>query len=171
MRIVYNRKAIALLLAIACIALILPSASALSPVQSRSLGFRKLPFVEYATASAVLGPLTNPPILDIYISGSGYATYLGKISVTQHHFVDLTTMTFYGGTWTDTAANGGTIFGRYHGYMVPLQNGDFEIHGIFTIDGGTGPFYEIVGGGMAVGVQHPDNTAWLLLLGTISFVC
>jgi len=165
MRTVYNRKAIALLLAIAIIALILP----ISTVQSRPVDCRKLPFVEYATANAVLGPLTHPPILDIYISGSGYATYLGKISVRQHHFVDLTTMTFYGGTYTDTANNGDTIFGTYHGYMVPLQNGDFEIHGIFTIDGGTGRFCDVVGGGRAVGVQHTDNTAWLLLLGTISF--
>ena len=134
MRTVYNRKAIALLLAFAFIALILP----ISTVQSRSVECRKLPFVEYATANAVLGPLTNPPILDIYISGNGYATYLGKISISQHHFVDLTTMTFYGGTYTDTAVNGDTIFGRYSGYMVPLQNGNLEIHGIFTIDGGTG---------------------------------
>ena len=165
MRTVCNRKAIALLLAIAFIALILP----ISTVQSRPVVFRKLPFVEYATASAVLGPETDPPILDIYISGSGYATYLGKISVRQHHYVDLTTMTFYGGTYTDTAANGDTIFGIYHGYMVPLQNGDLEIHGIFTIDGGTGRFCDVVGGGRALGVQHPDNTAWLLLLGTIIF--
>jgi hypothetical protein len=167
MRTVYNRKAITLLLAIALIALILP----ISTVQSRSVDFRKLPFVEYATANAVLGPETDFSIgfLDIYISGSGYATYLGKISVRQHHYVDLTTMTFYGGTYTDTAANGGTIFGRYHGYMVPLQNGDLEIHGIFTIDGGTRRFCDVVGGGRAVGVQHPDNTAWLLLLGTIIF--
>jgi hypothetical protein len=162
---VHSRKAITLLLAIAFIALILP----ISTVQSRPQLLKKLPFVEYATASASLGPLTNPPILDIYISGSGYATYLGKISVSQHHFVDLTTLTFYGGTYTDTAANGDTIFGTYHGYMVPLQNGDFEIHGIFTIDGGTGRFCDVVGGGRAIGVQHSDNTAWLLLLGTISF--
>jgi hypothetical protein len=160
---VHSRKGITLLLAIVFIALILP----ISTVQSRPQLLKKLPFVEYATASASLGPLTNPPILDIYISGSGYATYLGKISVSQHHFVDLTTLTFYGGTYTDTAANGDTIFGTYHGYMVPLQNGDFEIHGIFTIDGGTGRFCEALGGGSAIGVQHPDNTAWLLLLGTI----
>jgi hypothetical protein len=167
MRTVYNRKAIALLLAIAFIALILP----ISTVQSRPVDFRKLPFVEYATANAVLGPKTDFSIgfLDIYISGSGYATYLGKISIWQHHYVDLNTMTFYDGTYTDTAANGNTIFGTYHGYMVPLQNGDLEIHGIFTIDGGTGRFCDVVGGGRALGVQHPDNTAWLLLLGTIIF--
>ena len=162
---VHSRKAIALLLAIAFIALIFP----ISTVQSRPADFGKLPFVEYATASASLGPLTNPPILDIYISGSGFATYLGKISASQHHFVDLTTMTFYGGTYTDTATNGDTVFGTYYGYMVPLQNGDMEIHGIFTIDGGTGRFYGASGGGNAIGTQHPDNTAWLLLLGTISF--
>jgi hypothetical protein len=165
MRTVYNRKAIALLLAIAFIALILP----ISTVQSRSVDFRKLPFVEYATAQAVvLGPL---PIFDVDISGSGYATHLGKITLRQHHTVDLTTTppTFYDGTYTDTAANGGTIFGTYHGYMVPLQNGDLEIHGVFTIDGGTGRFSNVVGGGRAIGVQHPDGTAWLLLIGTISF--
>jgi hypothetical protein len=167
MRTVCNRKVIALLLAIAFIALTLP----ISTGQSRPVDPKKLPFIEYATASATLGPKTDFSIglLDIYISGSGYATYLGKISIWQHHFVDLTTMTFYGGTYTDTANNGDTIFGTYHGYMVPLQNGDLEIHGIFTINGGTGRYYNAIGGGNAVGIQHPDNTAWLLLLGTIYF--
>lgn len=166
MRTVYNRKAIALLLAIAFIALILP----ISTVQSRSTDFRKLPFMEYATAQAVVQGA--PPIFDVDISGSGYATHLGKITLRQHHTVDLTTTppTFYDGTYTDTAANGDTIFGTYHGYMVPLQNGDLEIHGVFTIDGGTGRFSNVVKGvGRAIGVQHPDGTAWLLLIGTISF--
>jgi hypothetical protein len=165
MIIVRRKKSIVLLLAIALIALILQ----ISAVQSRPVDFRRLPFMEYGTVSASLGPLTNPPILDIYISGSGYATYLGKISIKQHHFVDITTMTFYGGTYTDTADNRDTIFGTYYGYLVPLKNGDLEIHGIFTIAGGTGRFRDVVGGGRAIGVQHSDNTAWLLLLGTICF--
>jgi hypothetical protein len=163
---VRSKKSIAFLLAIAFIAMILP----ISTVQSRLVDCRKMPFAEYATATASLGPKTDfsKGLLDIFISGGGYATYLGKISIWQHHFVDLNTMTFYGGTYVDTG-NGATIFGTYYGYMVPLQNGDLEIHGIFTIDGGTGRLCDVVGGGRAIGVQHPDNTAWLLLLGTISF--
>jgi hypothetical protein len=169
----YNRKGIVLVLAIAFAALLLP----ISTVHSASC--RTLPFIEYATATAsVLAPEKPPPgkspppanLLYIRVSGSGYATYLGKISVEQYHTVDTTTMTFYDGTYTDTAANGGTIFGSYHGYLVVLKNGDFEIHGIFTIDGGTGRFSNVIGGGgKAIGVQHPDNTAWLLLLGSICF--
>lgn len=165
----YGTKRVALVLAVVLAALVLP----ISTVQSSPRPLRKLPFVEYATVTAVFHYPEmphDPPVIYVTVSGSGWATYLGKISVDQYHTVYPLSMTFDDGIYTDTAANGATIFGRYHGSLVPLQNGDFEIHGIFTIDGGTGRLGNVVGGGgMAIGVQHLDNTGWLLLLGTISF--
>ena len=125
-----------------------------------------VPFKANAKAYAVA--VSGPPILEIYISGSGHATHMGKISIWQHHFVDVNSMTFYDGRFVWTAANGDTIEGGYYGSMVPTSVG-FEIHGHFTIDGGTGRFENAVGGGIASGMQYFDNTADLTLDGTITY--
>jgi hypothetical protein len=124
------------------------------------------PFKATAKAYAVVGQVG--PILEISISGSGHATHMGKISIWQHHYVDLISMTFYDGRFVWTAANGDTIEGGYFGSMVPTSVG-FEIHGQFTIDGGTGRFEDAVGGGIASGMQYFDNTADLRLDGTITY--
>ncbi len=121
-----------------------------------------------ATAKAYAVAVSGPPILEIYISGSGHATHMGKISIWQHHFVNVISMTFYDGRFVWTAANGDTIEGGYYGSMVPTSVG-FEIHGHFTIDGGTGRFEDAVGGGIASGMQYFDNTADLRLDGTITY--
>jgi hypothetical protein len=112
--------------------------------------------------------VSPPPILEIYISGSGQATHMGRVGIWQHHYVDVTSMTFYDGTFVWTAANGDTIEGTYYGSLVPTSAG-FEIHGYFTIDGGTGRFENAVGGGIASGMQYFDNTADLRLDGTITY--
>jgi hypothetical protein len=119
-------------------------------------------------ASAVV--VSPPPnlILWISISGAGKATHMGRISIIQHHFVDVNSLTFYGGTYIWTAANGDTIFGIYDGYLVPTSIG-FEIHGQFTIDGGTGELINARGGGPASGMQFFDNTFILKLDGRISY--
>ena len=125
-----------------------------------------VPFKANAKAYAVA--VIDYPILEITISGSGHATHMGEISIWQHHFVNVITMTFYDGEFVWTAANGDTIEGGYYGSMVPTSVG-FEIHGHFTIDGGTGRFENAVGGGLASGMQYFDNTADLRLDGTITF--
>jgi hypothetical protein len=126
-----------------------------------------VPFKATGNANAVA--VGGPTILEIDISGSGHATHMGKTSISQYHFVDLTApLIFYGGRFVWTAANGDTIEGGYHGTMVPTLAG-FEIHGYFTIDGGTGRFENAVGGGIASGMQYPDYTADLRLDGTIAF--
>ena len=121
-----------------------------------------------ATAKANTVAVSSPPILEIYISGNGHATHMGKISIWQHHFVNIQLMTFYDGEFVWTAANGDTIEGGYYGSMVPTSAG-FEIHGYFTIDGGTGRFEGAEGGGIASGMQYFDNTADLRLDGTIMY--
>ena len=121
-----------------------------------------------ATAKAYAVAVGDFPILEITISGNGQATHMGNISIWQHHYVNVMTMTFYDGRFVWTAANGDTIEGGYYGTMVPTSVG-FEIHGHFTIDGGTGRFGNAVGGGIASGMQYFDNTADLRLDGTITY--
>jgi hypothetical protein len=126
-----------------------------------------VPFKANAKAYAVV--VSPPPILEIYITGNGHATHMGNIRIWQHHFVNVLSMTFYDGVFVWTAANGDTISGGYYGSMVPTSTG-FEIHGYFTIDGGTGRFENAEGGGVASGMQYFDNTADLRLDGTITSV-
>ena len=125
-----------------------------------------VPFKANAKANAVV--VSPPPILEIYVYGSGHSTHMGNTTVWQHHFVDVISMTFYDGTFVWTAANGDTLTGSYHGSLVPTSIG-FEIHGYFTIDGGTGRFGDATGGGIASGMQYFDNTADLSLDGTIAY--
>ena len=141
--------------------------SATSSIVNARMEDHSVPFKSTAKAYAVA--VSPPPILEIYISGSGHATHMGKISIWQHHFVDVRSMTFYDGMFVWTAANGDTISGGYYGSMVPTSIG-FEIHGYFTIDGGTGRFENAEGGGIASGMQYFDNTADLGLDGTITSV-
>ncbi len=96
-----------------------------------------VPFKASGKCNAVV--VSPPPILEIYIYGSGHATHMGLVSIWQHHFVDVKSMTFYDGIFVWTAANGDKLIGSYYGSMVPTSVG-FEIHGFFTIDGGTGRF-------------------------------
>lgn len=140
--------------------------SATSSIGNARREDHSVPFKATAKAYAVV--VSPPPILEIYISGSGHATHMGKISIWQHHFVDVISMNFYDGEFVWTAANGDTIEGGYDGSMV-LTSVGFEIHGHFTIDGGTGRFGNAVGGGIASGMQYFDNTADLALDGTITY--
>jgi hypothetical protein len=125
------------------------------------------PFKVVMKASGQATPL-SATLLEIVITGSGQATHMGKSSVWQHHVVDLTSMTFFDGEYILTAANGDTVEGSYYGYLVPTSVG-FEIHGLFTVDGGTGRFADASGGGSALGIQYFDNTAELGLYGTIAY--
>ena len=121
-----------------------------------------------ATGKGSAAALSDPPILEIVVTGNGHSTHMGKVGIWQHHFVNVITMTFYDGTFVWTAANGDTIEGSYSGSLIPTSAG-FEIHGSFTIDGGTGRFAGASGGGAASGMQYNDNTAELELDGTITY--
>lgn len=129
-----------------------------------------VPFKATCSKGSAVATVPNPnePILEISITGSGRATHMGAVTIQQHHYVNLIDMTFYGGTYTWTAANGDTIYGTYHGYNVPTSTG-FEIHGVFTIDGGTGELINAEGGGLASGIEFLSGTFILILDGTISY--
>ena len=150
--------------AVLAIALLASSTISISAVYAKN-GMQERPFKATGKGSAVV--LSGPPILEIVVTGSGHSTHLGKVDIWQHHLVNAITMTFYDGTFVWTAANGDTIEGCYSGSLIPTSAG-FEIHGSFTIDGGTGRFAGATGGGAASGMQYNDNTAELELDGTIS---
>ena len=151
--------------AVLAIALVVLSTTSISAANAKA-GVQERPFK--ATGKGSAAALSGPPILEIVVTGSGHSTHMGKVDIWQHHFVNVITMTFYDGTFVWTAANGDTIDGSYSGSLIPTSAG-FEIHGSFTIDGGTGRFAGASGGGAALGMQYFDNTAELELDGTITY--
>ncbi len=117
-----------------------------------------------ATATAPSGLISGQDVL-----GSGVASHMGKVSVYQHHTVNLATGEFYDGVFLWTAANGDLLIGTYRGFLVPINSESFEIQGHFDINGGTGRFQHATGGGTASGTQRIDGTAELILDGSISY--
>ena len=130
-----------------------------------------VPFKLTAAETGTAIPISEktPWILAVTILGSGEATQMGRLTISQQMIVDTIAMTFYDGVFVCTAANGDTISGGYSGYLVPTSAG-LEIHGVLTIDGGTGRFEGATGGGIASGMQFPDLTAELRIDGTITSV-
>jgi hypothetical protein len=134
-----------------------------------------LPFKAHATGFAGPPPSGSPPWpMDVY--GSGVASYMAPpVTVYQHHLViptsDPNILIFYNGIFVWTDADGNVLRGTYAGYLKMNQvTGNFEIHGLFIIKGGTGEFQHASGGGLASGTQSPiDGSFDLTLDGTIIF--
>jgi hypothetical protein len=165
MRRLGNRGSRVLIVMLAAIVMLLATLP-LSNARNDECEGHSVPFK--ATGKCYAVATSPPPILEIYISGSGQATHMGRVSIWQHHYVNVISMTFYDGTFVWTAANGDAIEGTYYGSLAPTSVG-FEIHGYFAIEGGTGRFENAVGGGIASGMQYFDNTADLRLDGTITY--
>ena len=130
-----------------------------------------VPFKLTAAETGTAIPISQetPWILAVTTSGSGESTHMGRTIISQQMTVDTIALTFYDGVFVCTAANGDTINGGYSGYLVPTSAG-LEIHGVLTIDGGTGRFEGATGGGIASGMQFPDLTAELIIDGAITSV-
>jgi hypothetical protein len=134
-----------------------------------------LPFKAHATGFGGPPPSGPPPwAMDIY--GTGVASYMAApVTVYQHHLVvptsDPNILIFYNGIYDWTDADGNVMKGTYLGYLKMNQaTGNFDIHGIFFITGGTGKFQHAFGGGVASGTQSPTTGAFDLTLdGTIIF--
>jgi hypothetical protein len=134
-------------------------------------GHGSLPFFAHVTGVGGPAPSGSPP-WEQDVFGSGVATSMGLVSVSQHHWVaptaDPNKLNFYDGTSVWTAANGDVLFGVYAGYLQYNSAGYFEIHGNFVWTGGTGRFQGATGAGLASGAQHLDGTFDLRLDGTIT---
>ena len=132
----------------------------------------QVPFKATFTGSSTSGPGAPCAALRSDILGGGHATHLGNFTTVQHHCFDPgdPTFAFTEGFYTFTGANGDTIFGTYHGHLVPIiAPSVFAIVGEFTIEGGTGRFVGATGGGPASGTLNvATGVTTVMLDGVIS---
>jgi len=153
-------------LLLACFAAVFICAA--TPVAARDL----VPFKATFTGSSTSGPGGPCAALRSDIAGGGHATHLGNFTTVQHHCFDPADPTgaFTEGFYTFTGANGDTIFGTYHGHLVPIiAPSVFAIVGEFTIEGGTGRFVGATGGGTASGTLNvATGVTTVMLDGVIS---
>ena len=152
-------------LLLACFAAVFICAA--TPVAARDL----VPFKATFTGSSTSGPGGPCAALRSDIAGGGHATHLGNFTTVQHHCFDPADPTgaFTEGFYTFTGANGDTIFGTYHGNLVPFAPPVFAIVGEFTIEGGTGRFVGATGGGTASGTLNvATGVTTVMLDGVIS---
>jgi hypothetical protein len=140
---------------------------AATPAAARDL----VPFKATFTGNSTSGPGGPCAALRSDILGGGHATHLGNFTTVQHHCFDPgdPTFAFTEGFYTFTGANGDTIFGTYHGNLVPFAPPVFAIVGEFTIEGGTGRFVGATGGGTASGTLNvATGVTTVMLDGVIS---
>jgi hypothetical protein len=140
---------------------------AATPAAARDL----VPFKATFTGNSTSGPGAPCAVLRSDIVGGGHATHLGNFTTVQHHCFDPgdPSGAFTDGFYTFTGANGDTIFGTYHGHLVPIAPPVFAIVGEFTIEGGTGRFVGATGGGTASGTLNvATGVPALMLDGVIS---
>ena len=117
-----------------------------------------------------------PPIASLTLSGSGWASHLGKATCSSdNEVVDFTqqplpTMT---GTLTLTAANGDTLTGEMDAVAIPAPDGSITFFGTLTFTGGTGRFANAKGTAEFGGTGTPNTTSsggtgWFSFEGTVT---
>jgi hypothetical protein len=146
-------------------------AAAMISVTTPASASDQVPFKATFTGSSTSGPGAPCAVLRSDITGGGHATHLGNFTTVQHHCFDPgdPTGAFTEGFYTFTGANGDTIFGTYHGNLVPIAPPVFAIVGEFTIEGGTGRFVGATGGGTASGTLNvATGVPTVMLDGVIS---
>jgi hypothetical protein len=146
-------------------------AAAMISVTTPASASDQVPFKATFTGSSTSGPGGPCAVLRSDIAGEGHATHLGNFTTVQHHCFDPgdPTFAFTEGFYTFTGANGDTIFGTYHGHLVPIAPPVFAIVGEFTIEGGTGRFVGATGGGTASGTLNvATGVTTVMLDGVIS---
>ena len=93
--------------------------------------------------------------LVVDVTGTGYATQLGKSSAHYRECLLPATGAVTGGTFTLTAANGDMLFGTYSGQAFPTGDPNvltYEDPGVVT--GGTGRFADASGSVTQSGVAN-----------------
>lgn len=174
-------RTVPLLLLAAGLALTACSGDVAEPVAPEAAAFNRaanppyLPFrlaVSDGTSTAAPGGRCGPfPMITVSIEATAYGTHLGRSTVSQSHCQNAfdPTQSFFDGEFTDTGADGSSIFGTYAGHMEPTTDPTrFEIVGTFEITGGTGRMAGAHGSGSATGVfEATTGAASLLLVGVI----
>ena len=93
------------------------------------------------------------------ITGSGYATHLGKVTLSSYDCINFTSPTAFifqmlqGMKVVLTAANGDQLFATYRGSATPQPGGVLLLSGTFSFMGGTGRFARATGTGTLDGVE------------------
>lgn len=71
----------------------------------------------------------------VEITGTGQSALLGKIDITQIHFIDLSSNEISGGRFTFRSESGEVVSGTYEGSRTPVGEG-FTINALAKITGG-----------------------------------
>lgn len=108
----------------------------------------------------------NFPIMSVMATGSGYATQLGKFTVSYSVEVNVVTSAGSGAVAEFVAANGDKLFAEGTGQATPTDtSGVFNVIEEYTITGGTGRFAS-ASGSITLDRQVDTNTG--ATSGTIS---
>lgn len=106
------------------------------------LSSKTVPFKGTLEGTVTITPL-EPPLANVFIAGTGNATYLGRFTVEIPHLVNFATA-IGEGTFTFTAANGDQLTAHFTG-AADTSTPIFAIVEHATITGGTGRFANATG--------------------------
>jgi len=110
------------------------------------------PFKADITAQASFAETPVPGVFTVTTSGVGYASHLGKVTLSTSETLDfvttLGTLVVRDGRMVMVAANGDELRWSYEGTgSPPDEEGVSALTGIFLVTGGTGRFADATGGG------------------------
>jgi hypothetical protein len=162
--------------ATACTGDVLEPGAPEAPVFDRAADPPYVPFrlaVTDGNSIAAPGGRCGPfPMITVSIEATATGTHLGRSTVSQSHCQNAfdPTLAFFDGEFTDTGADGSSIFGTYEGHLEPTVDPTrLAIVGVFEIAGGTRRLAGARGSGNATGVlEAATGRASLLLEGTIA---
>lgn len=133
------------------------------------------PFKSDITAQASFAETPVPGIFTLTGSGAGYASHLGKVTLTTTETLDFVTspgsLVIRDGRMVMVAANGDELRWAYEGIgSLPDADGISELTGTFVITGGTGRFADATGGGTFLGTGSTvTGVATVSYQGTIAY--
>ena len=118
-----------------------------------------------------------PPNFASTILGTGVGTHLGRFTATMHDCFTPAgpgVFVFQSGVFTLTAADGSEVHGTYSGQLTatPTTSHDavFDLHGTYTITGGTKRFQDATGSGVMEGKDNIlTGEVTVTLTGSINF--
>jgi hypothetical protein len=121
----------------------------------------QVPFVASYNLN-IQADFSSPPFVSIIAEGSGLASHLGKMTARSvSETVDLSTLEGVA-VYEFTAANGDTLLFSIVLVAEPTAPGQFSLHGLWEITGGTGRFDGATGAGSYEGVvQFTSGTTAL----------
>ncbi len=133
------------------------------------------PFKSNITAQASIAETPEPGVLTLTAFGAGYASHLGKVTLSTTETLDFVTspggLVIRDGRMVMVAANGDELRWAYEGIgSLPDAQGISELTGTFVITGGTGRFTDATGSGTFLGTGNTvTGVASVSYRGTIAY--